>query len=47
MLQFNIKPKIQKVNFGKEQLEALDRLKDFTDSSEVTITLSGSAGTGN
>jgi exodeoxyribonuclease-5 len=45
-LFFKLKPKVQKVNFGEEQLEALSKLEDFTRSKEDTITLSGSAGTG-
>lgn len=46
MFDFNLKPKVQKVNFGEEQLQALELLEDFTKSNQTTITLSGSAGTG-
>lgn len=46
MFDFKLKPKIQKVHFGEEQLEALSKLEQFTNSTETTITLSGSAGTG-
>ena len=46
MFDFNLKPKVQKVNFGEEQLRALSLLEEFTKSDQTTTTLSGSAGTG-
>ena len=46
MFDFKIKLKVQKVNFGEEQVQALSKLEEFTTSSDTTITLSGSAGTG-
>ena len=43
---FSIKPKIEKVNLGEEQVSALKTLEDFISGDELCITLSGSAGTG-
>ena len=43
---FSLKPKIEKVNLGEEQVSALKILEDFISGDEQCITLSGSAGTG-
>lgn len=43
---FSVRPKIEKVNLGEEQVSALKTLEDFISGDESCITLSGSAGTG-
>ena len=48
MFDFKIKPKVEKVDFGEEQLEAISKLEDFVRGNEQQcITLCGAAGTGN
>lgn len=46
MFDFKIKPKVEKIDFGEEQLEAISKLEDFIRGDEQCITLCGAAGTG-
>lgn len=46
IFNFKIKPKVESINLGDEQIEALNRLEEFVHSKEDCICLSGSAGTG-
>lgn len=46
MFNFKLKRTTEIINFGEEQLNALSKLKSFLDGKELSITLSGSAGTG-
>lgn len=46
MFDFKIKPKVESVNLGEEQIEALNKLEEFVSSKEDCICLSGEAGTG-
>lgn len=43
---FTIKPKVERIELGEEQINALKVLEDFVSGDEKCITLSGSAGTG-
>lgn len=43
---FSLKPKIETVKLGEEQIDALKKLEEFVSNKEKCITLSGSAGTG-
>ena len=47
MFDFKLKPKVEKIDFGEEQLEAISKLEDFVRGNEQCITLCGAAGTGN
>lgn len=46
IFNFKIKPKVEPVNLGEEQIEALNKLEEFVSSKEDCICLSGSGGSG-